>query len=86
MQHLNKKLLIFFAEDIYVDKKRQIEKVLSSEYVDIDRLREFAISPGGFVTDELRQKAWPIMVGVDVDNIPPKPGEFVQISNPTGQK
>lgn len=44
--------------------------------MNIDRLREFAISPGGFVTDDLRQKAWPKMVGIDVDNIPPKPGLY----------
>lgn len=70
------KKIFIFAEDVYAEKKRQIEEVLSCKPVDTDQLREFAISPGGFVTDELRQKAWPLMMGVDIENIPPKPGEI----------
>ncbi|KAL4234462.1 hypothetical protein ACF0H5_006108 [Mactra antiquata] len=64
-------------DEIYLEKKQQIEACLSEENVDIDKLREFAISPGGFVTDDLRQRAWPKMVGIDVENIPPKPDEAV---------
>lgn len=79
LQQYDKTGMVLFpilAEDSYLEgKKQEIEEVLSSSHVDIDRLREFAISRGGFVTDELRQKAWPLVVGIDVDNIPPKPGE-----------
>lgn len=61
----------------YKEKQEKIKELLSEDPVDISKLREFAISPGGFVTNELRQQAWPKMVGIDVDNIPPKPDEEV---------
>ncbi|XP_052816500.1 TBC1 domain family member 20-like [Mya arenaria] len=64
-------------DDKYARKKAEIEKVLSSKDIDLDRLREFAISPGGFVTDDIRQRAWPKLVGINVDNIPEKPSEEV---------
>ena len=54
-------------------KEKEIEAVLDDGDVDIDRLREFAISAGGLVTDKIRCRAWPKLIGIDVDNIPPKP-------------
>lgn len=62
---------------MYQEKQQKIQGVLDSDSVDISKLRQFAISPGGLVTDELRQRAWPALLKVDVDNIPPKPGPEV---------
>ncbi|GAB1737307.1 hypothetical protein NU219Hw_g1233t1 [Hortaea werneckii] len=33
----------------------------------LDRLREFATSKGGLITDEVRRTAWPILLGCDQD-------------------
>ncbi|XP_060596413.1 TBC1 domain family member 20-like [Ruditapes philippinarum] len=62
-------------EEKYGEKIHQIKELLAGDNVDIKKLQEFAISPGGFVTNEIRQEAWPKLVGIDVDNIPPKPDE-----------
>ena len=58
----------------YEEKVHKIKKLLAGDDIDIKKLQEFAISPGGFVTNEIRQEAWPKLVGIDVENIPPKPG------------
>ena len=53
-----------------------IRRVLNAESVDIDTLRQLAISRGGLLSDELRLQAWPKLLSVDVNNIPPKPGKY----------
>ncbi|KAI3338790.1 rab-GTPase-TBC domain-containing protein [Ustulina deusta] len=35
------------------------------ERKDIDGLRDIAIAPGGFLSDQLRSRAWPILLGFD---------------------
>jgi len=62
-----------FSDPVLLKKEKEIEAVLADSDVDIDRLREFAISAGGLVTDKIRCRAWPKLIGIDVDNIPPKP-------------
>ncbi|KAI1172717.1 rab-GTPase-TBC domain-containing protein [Nemania sp. FL0916] len=43
---------------------------------DIDVLREIAISPGGFYSDNLRSKAWPALLGFN--------GEITSLNSPGG--
>ncbi|KAI1330849.1 rab-GTPase-TBC domain-containing protein [Xylariaceae sp. FL0255] len=35
---------------------------------DIEELRSIAIQPGGFISDDLRRKAWPILLGFEPDD------------------
>ncbi|KAK3603414.1 hypothetical protein CHS0354_009393 [Potamilus streckersoni] len=56
------------------EKWQKIEKTLDQDPVDVSSLKQFAISPGGLLDDELRKEIWPILLDVDIDNIPPKPG------------
>ncbi|ESP03750.1 hypothetical protein LOTGIDRAFT_64842, partial [Lottia gigantea] len=42
---------------------------------DVSVLRQLAINRGGMLTNELRRSAWPKQLGVDLDNISPKPDE-----------
>ncbi|KAI1817497.1 rab-GTPase-TBC domain-containing protein [Poronia punctata] len=41
------------------------------ERKDIDELRSLATAPRGFISDDLRRKAWPILLGSDVDAATP---------------
>ncbi|KAJ8303015.1 hypothetical protein KUTeg_019411 [Tegillarca granosa] len=54
-------------------KTSRIKKVLSSDNVDPAKLKEFAISRGGLLNDEIRKQAWPKLLNVNVDDIPKKP-------------
>lgn len=55
-------------------KAKKIEQILSKDPVDIAELRQQSISRGGLLTDDLRRRAWPILLNVNVKNITPKPG------------
>lgn len=59
------------------EKEKQILAALSSKPADTERLKQLAISPEGLLTDELRRQAWPKLINIDVDNIPPKPDEEI---------
>ena len=50
------------------------ELVDGSDECIVERLRQLAISRGGLVNDEMRRKAWPKLLSVDIDNIPQTPG------------
>ncbi|XP_019390951.1 PREDICTED: TBC1 domain family member 20-like, partial [Crocodylus porosus] len=52
----------------------RIREALSSDPVGVERLRAAAASPGGLLTDELRRRVWPKLLGVDAYDLPPKPG------------
>ncbi|KAL5021974.1 hypothetical protein ScPMuIL_001129 [Solemya velum] len=54
-------------------KVAKIRLALINKPVDISALKQLAISKDGLVSDELRKRAWPKLLDVDVDNIPPKP-------------
>ncbi|KAJ8303463.1 hypothetical protein KUTeg_019859 [Tegillarca granosa] len=54
-------------------KTSRIKKVLSSDNVDPAKLKEFAISRGGLLNDEIRKQAWPKLLNVNVNDIPKKP-------------
>ncbi|KAI0537694.1 rab-GTPase-TBC domain-containing protein [Xylaria digitata] len=44
----------------------EIARILDAcERKDIDKLKDIAIAPGGFLSDHLRSRAWPILLGFD---------------------
>ncbi|KAH6631649.1 rab-GTPase-TBC domain-containing protein [Chaetomium tenue] len=57
------------------EKKKAILEACSQR--DLDALRALAQSPGGFLADSIRQRAWPVLLGLPADN--PKTG-----SSPNG--
>lgn len=64
-------------EEEYSKKEKEILDTLSSNDVDIERLRSFAVSPGGLLNDDIRKEVWPRLLDVDVTDIPKKPPEEV---------
>ncbi|XP_062594238.1 TBC1 domain family member 20-like [Saccostrea cucullata] len=60
-------------EEDYSEKEQSILKVLSSGIVDVEGLREFAVSPGGLLNDDIRKEVWPKLLNVNVTDIPQKP-------------
>ncbi|XP_054841004.1 TBC1 domain family member 20-like isoform X2 [Eublepharis macularius] len=56
------------------EKRLLIHQALTKDPVDVESLREAALSQGGLLTDEIRRKVWPKLLGVNVYSLPPKPG------------
>ncbi|KAJ8041605.1 TBC1 domain family member 20 [Holothuria leucospilota] len=54
------------------DKLVAIYQALRSDPVDVAALRKFAISKGGLLTDEIRRKAWPKLLNVNMFDTLPK--------------
>lgn len=52
-----------------------ILRALKSSPPDVATLRQLAISRGGLLDNDLRQKAWPTLLNIDVTKIPSKPDE-----------
>lgn len=46
------------------EKKKRIQKVLSSDPLDLEALKDLAISCGGLMDDTLRREAWPLLMGL----------------------
>lgn len=46
------------------EKIKKIQEVLSSEPLDLETLKELAISSGGLLDDGLRKEAWPLLMGM----------------------
>lgn len=59
--------------DLYARKKKllKISNALSSS--DVNSLKKAAVKRGGLISDEVRRKVWPRMVGVDVYETSPRP-------------
>ncbi|XP_059171224.1 TBC1 domain family member 20-like [Physella acuta] len=68
-------------------KIAMIKKALDSNPVDIESLRKLAISPGGLINKSMRQRAWPLLINVNTNNITPKPSheEMVALSQTYNQ-
>ena len=66
--------LYFPDAQSYRQKKSAIKWIVNSADPDLDNLRQLAISRGGLLNDEIRKKAWPKLLNIDVENISPKPG------------
>lgn len=60
-----------------------IHQALNSDPVDIETLRQAAVSEGGLLTDEIRRKVWPKLLSVNVYNLPVKPCECVFVNSST---
>ena len=58
------------------EKLREVQEALERDPVDIGTIRKHAISNGGLVSNELRKKAWPKMLGVSVCDISPYEGKL----------
>jgi len=58
-------------------KRNMILKALSATLPDVATLRQLAISRGGLLDDCLRKRAWPCLLDIDVQSIPPKPGQLL---------
>ena len=54
-----------------------IVKALNASPPDVATLRQLAISRGGLLDDGLRKRAWPSLLDIDVQSIPPKPGDHL---------
>ncbi|KFY75259.1 hypothetical protein V499_04720 [Pseudogymnoascus sp. VKM F-103] len=52
-----------------VSKSKQIEE--ACQWKDTQRLRDLALSEGGLVSDDMRRKAWPILLGFSADKTEP---------------
>lgn len=52
----------------------EIYQALNSDPTDVAALRRMAISEGGLLTDEIRQKVWPKLLNVNTSDLPPISG------------
>ncbi|XP_016365819.1 TBC1 domain family member 20-like [Sinocyclocheilus rhinocerous] len=59
-------------------KLLDIHQALNSDPVDIETLRQAAVSEGGLLTDEIRRKVWPKLLSINVYNLPAKPSKDVR--------
>ena len=48
--------------------------VVRSANPDREALKQLAIGRGGLLNNRLRRLAWPVLLGVDVTDVSPKPG------------
>ncbi|XP_025943910.1 TBC1 domain family member 20-like [Apteryx rowi] len=52
-----------------------IHEALRSDPVGVEALRAAAVGAGGLLSEEIRRKVWPKLLGVDTYNLPPRPGK-----------
>ena len=52
----------------------EIYQALNSDPTDVAALRRMAISEGGLLTDEIRQKVWPKLLNVNTNDPSPVSG------------
>ncbi|XP_076968165.1 TBC1 domain family member 20 isoform X2 [Tamandua tetradactyla] len=52
-------------------KVAEIHQALNSDPADVAALRRMAISEGGLLTDEIRQKVWPKLLNINTSDPPP---------------
>jgi hypothetical protein len=48
-------------------KEKEIRSALNDPTINLWKLRELCLTKDGLLSDELRQKAWPILVGLNAD-------------------
>lgn len=75
--YLNYYSVVYADEHSKRHKRNMILKALSASPPDVATLRQLAISRGGLLDDSLRKRAWPCLLDIDIQSIPPKPGEFI---------
>lgn len=59
-------------------KLLDIHQALNSDPVDIETLRQAAVSEGGLLTDDIRRKVWPKLLNINVYSLPAKPSKDVR--------
>ncbi|KAI0859773.1 rab-GTPase-TBC domain-containing protein [Xylaria cubensis] len=55
------------SRHVSVTKSKEDRIVDACKRKDIDELRDIAVASGGFLSDDLRSRAWPILLGSDTD-------------------
>lgn len=85
--------LLFSFSDFNAKRKKKVAEIhqaLNSDPTDVAALRRMAISEGGLLTDEIRQKVWPKLLDVDASDPPPTAGKegagLVRGACPGGKK
>ena len=68
---------LFKDHGVQKSKRNQILSALEKDPVDVGMLRQLSISRGGLLDNNLRQKAWPLLLDIDIDNIPLKPSNII---------
>lgn len=65
------------ARDDFTKRQKvlAIGRVLKTEPVDVGTLKQFCISRGGLLSDDIRKKTWHKLLSADVENILQKPDE-----------
>ncbi|GAP82948.2 putative GTPase-activating protein gyp10 protein [Rosellinia necatrix] len=53
--------------DASTDRPDEARILAACERKDLDELRDIAVAPGGFQSDYLRSRAWPVLLGFDAD-------------------
>lgn len=62
-------------------KSVQIHEALTRDPVDVESLREAAVSEGGLLTQEIRRRVWPKLLNINVFCLPPKPRAAVRTNH-----
>ncbi|EHB17184.1 TBC1 domain family member 20 [Heterocephalus glaber] len=65
-------------QDFNTKRKKKVAEIyqaLNSDPTDVAALRRMAISEGGLLTDEIRQKVWPKLLNVNTSDPSPAPGK-----------
>ena len=75
--YLNYSSAVYADEHSKRHKRNMILKALSASPPDVATLRQLSISRGGLLDDSLRKRAWPCLLDIDIQSIPPKPGEVI---------
>ncbi|KAI0185645.1 GTPase-activating protein gyp10 [Xylaria flabelliformis] len=55
------------SRHVSVTKSKEDRIIDACKRRDIDELRDIAVASGGFLSDQLRSRAWPILLGSDAD-------------------
>lgn len=61
---------LLVSESRLRSKIRRINEALEEDPVDIQTLRNLAISQDGLITNDLRRRVWPKLVNVNVFEVP----------------
>ncbi|KAM3928132.1 TBC1 domain family member 20-like [Leptodactylus fuscus] len=56
----------------------QIHEALTCDPVDVETLREAAVSEGGLLCQEIRRRVWPKLLNINVYSLAPKPGPSIR--------
>ncbi|XP_069588233.1 TBC1 domain family member 20-like isoform X2 [Ranitomeya imitator] len=63
-------------------KTARIHDALTCDPVDVETLREAAVSEGGLLSQEVRRRVWPKLLSINVFCLPPKPGPAIRTNHP----